>query len=715
MTVPFRVGEDPLDALKAMKAQHNAPDPLDELKALRPSPKVTSAIPVNIPSAKADVTSALPRNREDVSGDFEATVPAVLGNIANLTQGIPGVEALQAGARSVVRRQPYAQALSDIRGQTENIPTPIKMAERVVGTIPLLPLLPANPIAGGAILGGVDQALSATPRPLLNRGLRTLGGAAVGGAAGAVMQGASSLAQRTGLTDVIGKGLRKIGNMVPAAGDVGEAIGTKGAANQLLSDRQAILDQLSTSDKSAAQTMADHIDQYKTEASKLYAAARGDRQAIDDPRVAALLDDPTIQHAYEWGKANYLARGNELPTRSVVAPGAEMQEGVGRVAARARTEGGRLASLTRASDDELASEYKTLVDANAQENTAQTVTGMRPTDYSDGPHVGAKTGAMRASGRVAARNKSVAKVVEEMQRRGIDPGDAYQTADASSFEFGANVPATTLAHGAESTVELPTPEVLALTKRGLGQIAKGYASDNAVTREQAVTMLPKLDELRAALHDASPAWKEADAYYANAKNFETAFQKAYGMQSKSSAAGLDPSKLKTPDALQSFAEQKAGTPVGMARASGVQAGTSARLSEAVKSAPLGENIGQTLQGAHGVFQPSENAARVRGMAFGRPEDAATFNELIAKFTGTPPKTGPQTVSLFKLRQALKSGNPLATPAGIRLRSQLSSQLADPSQAAAIREALARAGRGKGLTDLLTKLGLSTANSPFSNP
>jgi hypothetical protein len=113
---------------------------------------------------------------------------------------------------------------------------------------------------------------------------------------------------------------------------------------------------------------------------------------------------------------------------------------------RARTESGRLKSLKTATVDELANEYRTLIDANADENIAPTVTGARPTDYSDGLHVGAKAGAMKAAGRVAARAKSIAKLEAEIERRGFDTSAIYmrghenaQLADETAFPFGANL------------------------------------------------------------------------------------------------------------------------------------------------------------------------------------------------------------------------------------------------------------------------------------
>lgn len=112
--------------------------------------------------------------------------PGYLGRLAthaaNVSQGIPGMEAAQAGARSLVRGQPYRAALRDIQGATQRIPTPLRIAERVAGAVPLAALLPGSPALGGAVIGGADQALNASPdMSLKERGIRT-GIGAVGGA-----------------------------------------------------------------------------------------------------------------------------------------------------------------------------------------------------------------------------------------------------------------------------------------------------------------------------------------------------------------------------------------------------------------------------------------------------------------------------------------------------------------------------------------------------
>ena len=101
--------------------------------------------------------------------------------LANAAQGIPGVRALEAGARSVVRRQPYREALSDIDAATGALPTSDRVIGQMIGAAPLA-MMGGSPAITGALIGGADQALDANPdESPLKRGAKTVAGA-VGGA-----------------------------------------------------------------------------------------------------------------------------------------------------------------------------------------------------------------------------------------------------------------------------------------------------------------------------------------------------------------------------------------------------------------------------------------------------------------------------------------------------------------------------------------------------
>lgn len=107
-------------------------------------------------------------------------------HVLNAAQGIPGMEAVEAGAGALgshLTGHPltYAQSLSTLRDATGNISGPVSFAEKLMGSAATLPFLPANPAMAGAVIGGADQALSADPdQSLLARGAKTAAGAGAG-------------------------------------------------------------------------------------------------------------------------------------------------------------------------------------------------------------------------------------------------------------------------------------------------------------------------------------------------------------------------------------------------------------------------------------------------------------------------------------------------------------------------------------------------------
>ena len=124
-----------------------------------------------------------PSNGHETLSPKEAILPLLTGIGASASQAIPGVEALQAGARSVVRGQPYTEALSDIRGATDQVPTGVKLAVQTPAML-AMGYGPLSPLKAGAAIGGASQALDADPASIAERAGRTVAGAAAGGAAG---------------------------------------------------------------------------------------------------------------------------------------------------------------------------------------------------------------------------------------------------------------------------------------------------------------------------------------------------------------------------------------------------------------------------------------------------------------------------------------------------------------------------------------------------
>lgn len=134
---------------------------------------------------------------------------------ANVAQGIPGMEAVQAGARALVRGQSYPDALSDIRGEVSKLPVGNRIVNEAAGgglagsvlgkLVKGLPAASAaakalrTPARQAAAYGAATQLLDADPdKGLAERGARA---AVVGSAAGAATKG----------FELIGNEVNKIG------------------------------------------------------------------------------------------------------------------------------------------------------------------------------------------------------------------------------------------------------------------------------------------------------------------------------------------------------------------------------------------------------------------------------------------------------------------------------------------------------------------------
>lgn len=108
-----------------------------------------------------------------------------LGGIASLVRDIPGAEAAQAGVRALVRRQPYREALSDIRGAEDSAPSVVRNGNRLLGGGIAAAVLPGGPALKGAQYGALTGALSSDPNSgLESRGIQAGTGAVAGALVG---------------------------------------------------------------------------------------------------------------------------------------------------------------------------------------------------------------------------------------------------------------------------------------------------------------------------------------------------------------------------------------------------------------------------------------------------------------------------------------------------------------------------------------------------
>lgn len=558
-------------------------------------------------------------------------------HLLNTAQGIPGVEAVEAaggslGSRFTKRPMSYTQSLNTLRDNTAQIGRGTSFVEKLAGSLATTPFLPKGPIAGGAAYGAADRALEADPVSLKQRAVDTGIGTAEGVAAGTFVKGVGRGATRIGLTDRIANlpapvtsnlQVHGVAPRGPLLGDAAAAIGTQGAMNDLLHDRQQILDRLPATQRTAAETMANHVDAYKAEADRLYTIAKNDKGVIADPRVQQALQDPDVRQAFELVQAR-----TQQSTQSV---NVQAQSPLARP----------------------------MLQGHAGSGAPQiTVTPGSPATPALPPAVQARMGA-------GSPNRLLPALASPPQ---------------ISF-----------------TVELPHPELLANTKRMLRDVVARKFDAGGLSPVEAARLAPKIDELNAALHDASPAWKDADAHYANAKNFESAFRLAYDAKQGAGGQASEPRKLKTQESISRWAAKGKGQ-IGAERARGQQMGTAQRLAEEIRNAPLGPTQKEFVKGAGVASRTTETAARYREPAFDSPDDAQAFADALgqvrAKGETASRGIGIRTpIGEFGLP---KPKPPLATAAGERLRARTAQRLADPKEALKVKAEVAAAERGKPL-------------------
>jgi hypothetical protein len=98
--------------------------------------------------------------------------------------GVPGAKLAISKARSMLQSRPMTDVQNEVNQETSDVPYASAIA-RGAGTLATTPFLPGSGAVSGAILGGADQALNNDPTSgPINRALRTVGGAALGGAVG---------------------------------------------------------------------------------------------------------------------------------------------------------------------------------------------------------------------------------------------------------------------------------------------------------------------------------------------------------------------------------------------------------------------------------------------------------------------------------------------------------------------------------------------------
>ncbi len=661
--------------------------------------------------------------------------------LAQAAQVIPGMKNLEAGAAAVGSHLPkklggtgapvtYREAFEGLNEQTEGMGKGRKFLAEAAASPVLAPVMGLRAIKAlslpvqGAALGATSGAATGLDpdATLASTAINTVTGGIAGLLGGTAVKGAGNLATKTGLTDAVASTARRLGGR---AAQVGEAIGTKGAANKVLQGRQDILDRLSGSEKSAAQTMLDHVEHYRAQAKDLYDVARQDQRILSDPAVVEAISDPHVQQLLEVQRAR-LGTG--------AAPEPPPQSAGGIFHGSPRTDLTRISANPETRQfDNATSQLGAFFSAGKQEAQRYAGTAGRvyevpsplnnPYEMSWGEFgkfqdptkgAGGKSVQFTEEG-LAARTEELkaeaAALRSKLEAAGHD-GIVVRNTKGEPVEIASFRDVPVPAAAPQGGAALPSPEELHLTKQMLQNIISGrFQGDSPIGVAEAVQLQPKLEAVREALHAASPAWKHADNFYAQAKTFEDAFTKAYGAQQNPTASALNPKKLKSTASIQAWAEKPAETTRQIARRSGVQAGTAGRITKEVANQPVGSNVADVLNAPS--LKSSPSAAALRRPAFADDQASQAFADLLGKTAGEGAKDASRPSSIgigkYSITRSAKP-NLLEKPAGVELRAKLAEQLADPKRAPQIRAALMQSKEGRAMLELITKSGVGAVGS-----
>ncbi len=165
------------------------------------------------PKAIASINKAEQANAADEDASQPGYGERLATHVLNAAHGIPGVEAVEAGAGALGSRATnnpmnYSQALAALRSSTGNIGAGTSFAEKALGSLATAPLAAAtggSPTLTGGIYGALSGALKADPESLAQRGAETAGRGVLGGALGlagsGLFAGGSALASKAASMD----------------------------------------------------------------------------------------------------------------------------------------------------------------------------------------------------------------------------------------------------------------------------------------------------------------------------------------------------------------------------------------------------------------------------------------------------------------------------------------------------------------------------------
>lgn len=494
-------------------------------------------------------------DRQSATEKETARTPGTVQKVAEaVVSGLPGAQRAVAGYRGAlslagVGDETPEEALAQQKEDVASLPGKARIPLQMLGGTPAAVLAAPLGVAGGGAAVGAAMGADAPAESIRERLKNTAVNAGVGAVAGKALQlggrGIANIANRTGLTDKVAGVIDKI------SPKLGAASGTRGQVNAAFADRQDILDAIGDKGVSAGRKVVDDIANTKARAAELYGVAKQDTQAIDDPRVTALLNDPQVAKVMEAVSGIRSASGTPLPRVS------------------------------------------------GPETVPTALSGM---------------------GVPQARYEELMALAK--QRGGMTTG--------------VDILAPELKGASAGGVELPDPDALAKLKRYLYDAAQGRQdSPLNIKQDEARALMPKVDEIRSVLHEVSPAWKQADAFYADAKGREEAF--AQGFDAFRHANNPSGEQLPTHTAeamMRDITEPRYPNEPKQAMARRVAAfrdGVKASIAKGVRGSVVDENAASALRTPG--LAPDQETQEIRGLTTTDSETRAAMEALIANKRG----------------------------------------------------------------------------------
>lgn len=309
-----------------------------------------------------------------------------------------------------------------------------------------------------------------------------------------------------------------------------------------------------------------------------------------------------------------------------------------------------------------------------------------------------------------------------LQKMGVTP-ERYQALVAlgksrNATSSGVDLLSPELMGNASQGIELPDPDALSKAKQYLSDAANGLTQTPLqIKKDQARALLPKIAQIRSLLHELSPDYKQADAFYADAMGQDEGYQSGYNaFQKAANPSGEQLRDNTTPAMAQQISMPRYATePVDAMdnRAEAFRSGAKARAVSQVQGAPVDKNLSSVLN--QSAFAPDQETQGVRSLMFDDPAKSAGFEDQLATMRGAADNapssatrggvpTTQRGVLMRMARGLLQPPDMVSSGAGGR---QIAAMQADP---AVLASKVAAGKRGQALFDRLRQIGLLAPTS-----